>query len=310
MSDSESPALVSRTAFAALDLLLHRARCRILNNLTSPAQLSTQSHYAPDMTEITYVKSSRVNWTRDEIILACDLVAKNGWRSLERSDKGVIELSKLLRGNPLHPQQLRTSTFRNPNGVAMKTANIATSHPDYRGKGTNGNKLDQEVLLMFLAEPARMTAAAAEIRAEILLGDFVPSMEDSFDDGEHEAAEGRLLLSRHRRRERSPKLRRQKIEQAKKAGVPISCEVCHFNFHVTYGPRGEDFIEIHHILPLHASGEIKTKLSDLAMLCSNCHRMIHRGNPWLTPAELRVLANEAAEVPIQLSRSGLKDLSA
>lgn len=248
------------------------------------------------MTESPFVKSPRINWTRDEIILACDLVEKNGWRSLESSDKGVIELSKLLRANPLHPQQVRIPTFRNPNGVAMKTANIATSHPDYKGKGTNGNKLDQEVLLMFLAEPARMRAAAAEIRAEILLGNFVPPTEEYFDDEDHEAGEGRLLLSRHRRRERSPKLRRQKIEQAKKAGIPVSCEVCDFDFHVTYGPRGEDFIEVHHVLPLHASGEIKTKLVDLAMLCSNCHRMIHRGNPWLTPAQLRVLIKEAGSV--------------
>jgi 5-methylcytosine-specific restriction enzyme A len=27
-------------------------------------------------------------------------------------------------------------------------------------------------------------------------------------------------------------------------------------------------------------------ISDLALLCSNCHRMIHAKPPWPTPAEL------------------------
>jgi hypothetical protein len=31
----------------------------------------------------------------------------------------------------------------------------------------------------------------------------------------------------------------------------------------------------------------KTKLEDLALVCSNCHRMIHATRNWLTVAELR-----------------------
>ncbi|MDP6032209.1 MAG: HNH endonuclease [Alphaproteobacteria bacterium] len=33
----------------------------------------------------------------------------------------------------------------------------------------------------------------------------------------------------------------------------------------------------------------RTKLSDLVLLCSNCHRMVHRKRPWLTVRELREL---------------------
>lgn len=33
--------------------------------------------------------------------------------------------------------------------------------------------------------------------------------------------------------------------------------------------------------------EGQTKLSDLALICANCHRMIHRRAPWPTPKELR-----------------------
>jgi len=34
-------------------------------------------------------------------------------------------------------------------------------------------------------------------------------------------------------------------------------------------------------------GEAKTRLDDLALLCSNCHRMVHVRRPWLSMAELK-----------------------
>lgn len=44
-----------------------------------------------------------------------------------------------------------------------------------------------------------------------------------------------------------------------------------------YGELGTGYIEAHHKVPvaLIEEGET-TKLSDLAALCANCHRMIHR----------------------------------
>jgi len=70
----------------------------------------------------------------------------------------------------------------------------------------------------------------------------------------------------------------------------LRCEACGFDFHETYGKLGEDFIECHHVTPV---SELKagatTRLSDLVVVCSNCHRMLHRRRPWLTAAELRVV---------------------
>ena len=31
----------------------------------------------------------------------------------------------------------------------------------------------------------------------------------------------------------------------------------------------------------------KTRLNDLSLLCSNCHKMIHRKSPWLTIEQLK-----------------------
>lgn len=235
-----------------------------------------------------------INWTRDEIILACELTRSNSWSGLDEKDSRVVALSALLNESPLHPVELRDDKFRNPAGVARKTWDIATQHPDYTGQKTKGNKLDSIVLNDFILAPAKMQAVAAEIQAEILSGDAVtPSIDDS-DEDDTEAAEGRLLLARHRRRERNRGLRNRKIRSVKEAGLPVACEVCSFDFHTTYGHRGHDYIDVHHILPLHASGPTTTRLKDLALLCANCHRMIHRGNPWLTPDELRTLLHSGA----------------
>jgi hypothetical protein len=82
------------------------------------------------------------DWARDKIILACDLVMANGWKGLDAQDGRVIELSALLQLLPVHTHADRNETFRNPNGVARKTFDIATRHPDYRGKPTKGGALD------------------------------------------------------------------------------------------------------------------------------------------------------------------------
>ena len=95
----------------------------------------------------------------------------------------------------------------------------------------------------------------------------------------------------HIKRERDPKLREAKIRQSQLQGLDLACEICGFDFLKTYGERGKGYIEVHHVLPLHASGPVKSRLDDLALLCSNCHRMIHRRG-WLTPKELKDILDE------------------
>ncbi|WJY52552.1 HNH endonuclease [Streptomyces chengbuensis] len=261
-----------------------------------PEELSGgRSHAAKWLARLGFViRSSRnPDWTRDEIILACDLAMTNGWKRLEFNDPRVIELSALLQIMPIHPEEVRTELFRNPNGVARKTADITSRHPDYQGKPTNGNALDVEVMNDFLARPAEMAEVARRIRDGLNAGEFQdlhPEAEEEEDD--HSAPEGRLLIRRHKSRERDKGLRRKKIDAALRQGRQLTCEACGFDFEATYGPRGAGYIECHHVVPLHEAGEGRTKLSDLALICANCHRMIHRRAPWPTPGELRNLIQE------------------
>jgi hypothetical protein len=100
--------------------------------------------------------------------------------------------------------------------------------------------------------------------------------------------EGRLVLRlvKHRSRERS--LRRAKIVAALAASAEhrLTCEVpgCQFDFEATYGLLGREFAEVHHLRPLADLDE--TTLADLAVVCANCHRMLHVSGDCLTLEEL------------------------
>jgi 5-methylcytosine-specific restriction protein A len=220
-------------------------------------------------------------WTRDELILACEAVEANGWQRLDINDERVRVLSHLLQSPAIHRGR-RNPEFRNPAGVALKTRSLATP-----GQG----HLCDEIRGEFLADPVGMRALAGRTR-ELLQtpdGTYVGPDPADLDIDEIGAREGGVALRAHLRRERDPRLRRLKIAEAKRGGEPIACEACGFDFGRVYGDRGRDYIECHHRTPLHVTGETDTRLSDLALICSNCHRMVHRTHPWLTVEALRVL---------------------
>jgi predicted HNH restriction endonuclease len=105
----------------------------------------------------------------------------------------------------------------------------------------------------------------------------MPSTVASGDSG-FEGEEKKLWV-RHRKRER--KFRERKLAETKKAnGGRLICEVldCQFDFYEKYGELGAGFAEVHHKKPLGEApkrGQVM-QLSDLAVVCANCHRMIHR----------------------------------
>ena len=100
--------------------------------------------------------------------------------------------------------------------------------------------------------------------------------------------EGNPILVAHLQRERNQALVKKKKNQVLELTGKLSCEVCGFDFKTFFGFIGEGFCEVHHLQPLSKTdGEIKTMLKDLAIVCSNCHRILHRQNPMLTLAQLK-----------------------
>jgi len=89
-----------------------------------------------------------------------------------------------------------------------------------------------------------------------------------------EEGKEREVLRKHLVRER----RSQLVTQKKKVNPEyLMCECCGFNFWEKYGNHGLGYIECHHRIPI-SKGQRITKLEDLALVCSNCHRMLHRRN--------------------------------
>jgi len=234
------------------------------------------------------------NWAWDELVLACDIVMQNGGRQLPADNPQVIELSELLQRMTLHPREARRADFRNANGVGRKTADIATALPGYTGRPTNGGRRDKDVIARFIAEPDVMHSWAESIRASAAQGEPTDFPRDAGYENESEM-EGRYLLRWHAYRERNSALRRKKINSVLAQGRTLCCESCDFDFSQIYGERGYGYIECHHVEPLHVGGEGPRNIRDLALLCSNCHRMIHAKPPWPTPAQLRDVIRAQAE---------------
>ncbi|MEF2554374.1 HNH endonuclease [Aurantimonas sp. A2-1-M11] len=159
---------------------------------------------------------------------------------------------------------------------------------------TRGNKDEAVVWAEFANSPKRLEAIAAAIRAAVVHADGAELAPIALGE-DSEATEGRLLTVLHTRRERNRALVQKRKEAALKATGRLQCEACDFDFHERYGERGDGFIEVHHTQPLHTlAEETKTRLEDLALVCANCHRMIHRTRHWLSIAELRSVLGGAS----------------
>lgn len=118
--------------------------------------------------------------------------------------------------------------------------------------------------------------------AGVPLAAELPDVDDSA------VREGGQRMLFHLVRERDKRLIARKREAVFAETGRLSCEVCTFDFAEAYGSRGEGFCEVHHVRPLaEVGGARKTRLADLAILCSNCHRIVHRSKPGITVAGLR-----------------------
>lgn len=126
-----------------------------------------------------------------------------------------------------------------------------------------------------------------ELETAIAINTIVISDLDSLFSEEESFEEGGKNQRFSNYYERNPKLRMAAIQYH-----GTKCMVCGFDFEEIYGERGAGYIEAHHLRPI-SSIEGKAKVdpkTDMAVVCSNCHRMIHRRkNKILSLEELKSL---------------------
>jgi 5-methylcytosine-specific restriction protein A len=221
--------------------------------------------------------SEDVDWDWDEHVLALDLYMTNPASPPGKTSREVLALSALLNQMAERKGIERTDKFRNANGVYMKLMNFRRLDPEFQAVGkaglSRGAKGEEAVWGAYADDRAGLAAAAAAIR--LALDDPTVSLAPEPDD--YEADEGTVVLKLHRSRERDRKLIDKKKQQVIAASGRLTCEVCNFDFSERYGELGVGFIEAHHRRPVSTliKGE-KTRLADLALVCANCHRMLHR----------------------------------
>jgi predicted HNH restriction endonuclease len=92
--------------------------------------------------------------------------------------------------------------------------------------------------------------------------------------------EGLRMAREHRFLARNPSL----VRDAKREYGCV-CQACGFDFEKQYGELGRGFCEVHHLDPLSERSRCtddassKTGLDRVRVVCSNCHRMLHRTKP-------------------------------
>lgn len=222
------------------------------------------------------------NWTRDETILALDLYFQLGGNVPSPSDKRIAELSQLLRSMPYHQEAAKQPSFRNADGVGFKLMNLRQVAT---GKGlANVSKMDRDTWAEYGDRPQEVHRVAAAIRAGI------PTLRpDEASIDLDEFCEGRVLTALHLRRERNPKMRILLLRERRPKG--LVCEMCDLRRPEMPLEFQEALFEAHHIRPLAETGERLTKVSDLALLCACCHRLIHKAiastGQWLSVGDIK-----------------------
>lgn len=245
----------------------------------------------------------KVKWTHDEVVLALDFFFSHrmNQRIPGKNSAAILELSSRLKRMGEIMQIPHDETYRNPAGVFMQVNNFAFLDPDWtRTQGIYGaGKMFREVWNVYADKPDEVAGMAQSILAHMDKAEksgepLLADISDRDIDMLTPSIEGRVLQVSHLRRERNPRLVEKLKDLRFDANGLLDCEVCAFDYERSYGERGHKFMEAHQKKPLSTlkpEGE-KVTPEDYALICANCHRMIHRYSPWWSVEELRGQWNE------------------
>ncbi len=110
--------------------------------------------------------------------------------------------------------------------------------------------------------------------------------------------EGNILTRMHVYRERDRTFARKVREHYRRLGNgKLICEVCGLDPAIIYGPSGDRSIEGHHTVPIEElQPDSETTVDEMAMVCANCHRVIHSKKPCLSIDEVRQLIGRQSQL--------------
>jgi len=231
--------------------------------------------------------------SQDEWLLCLEVYLRHRGRSLPKGNSREInELSESMR----HIRAALagpSGSFRPPVGVLRRV--LEFKHLDENHVCAPKPKRAREVWDAFGEKPHAEIARIAEAIKKCTTANEVQKVGETDIEHHHHVFESQILTRVHTVRERNRKIvvrKKQKFQDEN--GGRLFCEACGFDFANRYPRHGDGYIECHHIKPL---SELRpgegTALDDLALLCSNCHRMVHYRRPWLDMSGLNQVLSRA-----------------
>lgn len=217
----------------------------------------------------------------------------------------LIDKLRLIMKPP--GEDLSILTGRNDDKFSQKVRNLKSheklsklGYAEYVSSGRNS-------FFKITKEGAKHLEENSEVLRYLLINDFsyetllesLNEIENKDKNRKVEAFDENIIVNEGLKKvtsnsvyERSTLLRNRAIEYFTDNNK-ICCSCCQFDFEDFYGDKGKGFIEIHHIKPIFKYEDVELNktleeaLANLAPVCSNCHRMIHRN--WSKPLEIRNL---------------------
>lgn len=207
-------------------------------------------------------------FTRDEVILALDVLYSSEKQRVSADSEAMIDLSALLNRLPIHPPENRRAYFRNATGVTRQIVLYRTSCNTGK-RNPNVGYVFFDVAFEFEGRFDELHSIADAIRKNepYFSAEFGSRTEDSG------FPEGILLGHLHRLIE---------IRDGAKAPIGDHCEICSLKPELYYQPCGELLQQHLLVSPIEMDGKKRYAANCFITVCPNCHAALHRLRPWHT----------------------------
>lgn len=213
---------------------------------------------------------ANTSFTRDEAILALDVLYFADKLRLNKESYEIVELSELLNELPIIPISARGVIFRNSNGIKNQLLKFKSSYPK-KEKDLHVGSIFYEVADEFDGRKDELHKIACAIRQN---RDFFKAATFGSELEGEDFPEGALLYHLHRVLE---------TRDSRKIVRTESCESCHLNLSEVYKPVPGNFLQCHLTVPVtNLNGSKHYAADDFITVCPNCHAVLHRRRPWLT----------------------------
>ena len=210
-----------------------------------------------------------VPFTRDEAILALDVLFSQGIKSLGIESDSIKELSDLLNRLPIIHESKRGEIFRNCSGIWHQLYAFQQSFAkDIKDKNVG-------IIFYVIADEFKDEREYLHLIAEAIRRNEAYFSAIQFGDEYEEPGfkEGVLLGHLHRYIEK---------RDGRRIGFKDRCEICKLDLSTVYQPIEGSYLE-HHLLvsPTEIDVSRKYNEADFITVCPNCHAVLHKYRPWI-----------------------------